>query len=466
MEFICYNLAQHKDKNVIYFVGLNSNGDSLIALLKMTNIPHLYIAFEDDYRQDEVINKLEEEGFNNLQYIKKHEINSNYQGYTFVFDKFVNMRDMVNYSLIRPNKIVGYFDNDFNTAKLWNGLRDNCPDITLSRHINYYRNETLEWKKEDNNDIELSVIFPVYNVANYLDKCLESVTKWDAPYVEYIFVDDGSKDNSAEIIKKWMLVDKRVKLLQKENGGCASARQFGIDNAKGRYIGLIDPDDFIDPTMFKKLLYRALTGTYDIAYSGYNEYYEDTKTSQKIEDYIGFPFTMGTSNREEIDSLIAYRRIAIWRGIYRRQFLIDNNIKFHIALRRFDDLPFKVETFARAKSVASVEEYLYYYRMGRPGQDVSANDERLYVHFDIFKILDEFFEKGNNSDQLRYYRIVKIQTHYWALTLLDNKYIKEYLDRASKDLNITNNPTSWKKLFSTQYKKQDVDKIMKIIKSV
>ena len=104
--------------------------------------------------------------------------------------------------------------------------------------------------------------------------------------------------------------------------------------------------------------------------------------------------------------------------------------------------------------------------MGRPGQDVSANDERLYVHFDIFKLLDEFFAKGHNADQMKYYRIVKIQTHYWALTLLDKKYIKEYLDRASKDLNIVNTPSNWKKLFASQYKKPEVNKIMQIIKNI
>ena len=319
-------------------------------------------------------------------------------------------------------------------------------------------------QKNGNTDIELSVIFPMYKVEQYLEKCLQTVTAWDAPYVEFLFVNDGSPDNSANVIKEYSKKDKRVKLLNKENGGCASARQFGIDHSLGRYIGLIDPDDFIDPTMFKKLLSRAMTGNYDIAYSGYYEFYEESQTFKAIEDVTGFPYTEGTSDTKLIDDLIAYRRIAIWRGIYKKELLDNNNISFHIDLKRFDDLPFKVETLARAKSVVSVDEPLYYYRMGRPGQDVSANDERLYVHFEIFKYLDEFFKNFRSSDQLKHYYQVKVQTHYWAMTLIKPELRKEYLEKAANDLKIKGTKKEWKKLLSLYYRKPEVNYFIKLIK--
>ena len=124
--------------------------------------------------------------------------------------------------------------------------------------------QILEWIKNKNSDIELSVIFPMYNVAAYLDQCISSVTAWKAPYIEFLFVNDGSPDNSREIVLKWAEKDSRIKLLDKPNGGCASARQFGLERAQGSYIGFIDPDDFIDESMFRKLLRSAMTGSYDI----------------------------------------------------------------------------------------------------------------------------------------------------------------------------------------------------------
>ena len=73
--------------------------------------------------------------------------------------------------------------------------------------------------------------------------------------------------------------------MDKPNGGCASARQYGLDKARGKYIGFIDPDDYIDESMFRKLLRAAMMGSYDISYCGYNEYYENTKEIRKVEGY-------------------------------------------------------------------------------------------------------------------------------------------------------------------------------------
>ncbi|MDE6168926.1 MAG: hypothetical protein K2G28_10770, partial [Acetatifactor sp.] len=132
---------------------------------------------------------------------------------------------------------------------------------------------------------------------------------------------------------------------------------------------------------------------------------------------------------------ITYCRVAIWRGIYRKEWLEKNRIGFYTDLKRFDDLPFKVETFACAKSVVMVPEYLYYYRLEREGQDVSADDERLYVHFDIFAHLDRFVGKSQNQKLIDNLQMCKIQTHRYALSKIRTEYREEYLRRARTDLN-------------------------------
>lgn len=283
--------------------------------------------------------------------------------------------------------------------------------------------------------IELSVVVPVYNVAPYVERCIESITAWKAEYVEFLFVNDGSTDESADIIQKWMAVDERILLIEKENGGCASARQAGLDRARGRYVGFIDPDDFVDENMYRKLLKAAMCGNFDISLCGYNEYYENSGRIKPAEDSLWHPYLDGCYDREKIRELITYCRVAIWRGIYKREFLERNRIGFYTEIRRFDDLPFKVETFAMAGSVVMIPEYLYYYRLEREGQDVAADDERLYVHFAIFKRLDASIGKTGNQFLIDNLQMCKIQTHRYALSKIREEFRERYVEQARADLN-------------------------------
>ena len=100
----------------------------------------------------------------------------------------------------------------------------------------------------------ISVIVPVYNAEDYLDECLSSITAQTYRELEIILVDDGSSDNSYSICHKWAQNDNRIKVIHKQNGGASSARNVGIENAKGDYIGFVDSDDIIERGMYEKLL--------------------------------------------------------------------------------------------------------------------------------------------------------------------------------------------------------------------
>lgn len=326
-----------------------------------------------------------------------------------------------------PRKSIGSFE-------VWEAYRKCCEKIYIITFGENDDDETLNWTRNKNSSVELSVIYPVYNVAKYLEQCIGTTTAWKADYVEFLFVDDGSPDNSAEIIEAASKKDPRIKLLRKENGGCASARQLGLDMAKGRYIGFVDPDDYTDSIMFHKLLRRAMTGNYDISYCGYSEAYTETGGTKQIKDPLEKPYISGTTNRNAILDLCAFCRVAIWRGIYSSDMIKRAKLHFYTDLRRFDDLPFKFETFATAKSVVAIPDHFYYYRIGRPGQDVSANDEKLYVHFPIFQHLDEFVMKHGTNKMMEMLQIVKLQTHKYALNKILPEYYDQYLRQAKKDL--------------------------------
>lgn len=106
--------------------------------------------------------------------------------------------------------------------------------------------------------ILLSIIVPVYNIMEYLPRCVDSIRRQTYRNLEIILVDDGSADNSGALAEKMALEDRRIKVLHKENGGSSSARNLGISVARGDYIGFVDSDDYIEPEMYERLLAVAL----------------------------------------------------------------------------------------------------------------------------------------------------------------------------------------------------------------
>ncbi len=104
----------------------------------------------------------------------------------------------------------------------------------------------------------ISVIVPIYNVVEYLPRCVDSIRKQTYRNLEIILVDDGSTDNSGAMAEKFAMEDKRIRVFHKENGGSSSARNLGIQEAKGKYIGFVDSDDYISPQMYERLLLVAL----------------------------------------------------------------------------------------------------------------------------------------------------------------------------------------------------------------
>ena len=293
--------------------------------------------------------------------------------------------------------------------------------------------------------MRLSVIVPVYNIEKYVGKCLDSILSNDIQDMEVIVVNDGSTDNSLSVINEYAQKDNRVVIIDKGNGGCASARNAGIKKASGEYIGFVDGDDFVDKDMFIKLLNTAYDSDkcpkYDYVYCGYQEYYEETMECQRVlNDKLTMPYLGGTDSTDDILRLVTNTRVAIWRAIYRLDVIKNKKIYFHEDLKRFDDLPFRVEYIFNAGSVRCIDEYMYFYRLGRKGQDVSARDARLMVHMDIFKHLDDFTNNMNETGNIyskkrkELLQVVKICTHGYALSIIDDEYRKKYVYEARLDL--------------------------------
>lgn len=104
----------------------------------------------------------------------------------------------------------------------------------------------------------ISVIVPIYNVVEWLPRCVNSIRRQTYRNIEIILVDDGSTDNSGAMAEKFAMEDRRVRVFHKENGGVSTARNLGIEKARGEYIGFVDSDDYIEPQMYERLLSVAL----------------------------------------------------------------------------------------------------------------------------------------------------------------------------------------------------------------
>lgn len=113
--------------------------------------------------------------------------------------------------------------------------------------------------EENSRPVFISVIVPVYNTVEYLPRCVNSIRRQTYRNLEIILVDDGSTDTSGAMAEKFAMEDKRVRVFHKENGGSSSARNLGIEKARGDYIGFVDSDDYIEPEMYERLLTVALS---------------------------------------------------------------------------------------------------------------------------------------------------------------------------------------------------------------
>lgn len=165
--------------------------------------------------------------------------------------------------------------------------------------------------------VKVSIIVPVYNTEKYLEKCLDSLVNQTLKDIEIVLVNDGSTDESVNIIKKY-LNDDRVKLFNKENGGQASARNLGFEKALGKYVMFIDSDDYVELDMAEKL--------YEVAERGYNIVCTDYYTTNGEDKYLKI---LGDKKSSEIAvKEYLFCGAGPCNKIYETKFLKDNNFKF------------------------------------------------------------------------------------------------------------------------------------------
>lgn len=285
---------------------------------------------------------------------------------------------------------------------------------------------------------KISIIVPVYNVEKYLKDCLSSILNQTFSNFELILVDDGSQDDSGKICDEFALKDNRIKVIHKENGGQSSARNIGLDIAKGEYIIFVDSDDVIATNMFEILFNIICETNTDIVTCKYIRFFLTTEIS--INENVN-------SNRVDIlntdtimKELVNNEKVNFspCAKIYKKELF--NSLRFQEGII-FEDMQLLYQLWATIEKAAITDSILYFYRNNPTSTLNSKYNSKHLIEYEIRKDIYEFYQKDYPkysynfyvnwmfSSVLMYVRIThneyKNKSNYKYLLNFDKKILKK-----------------------------------------
>lgn len=212
----------------------------------------------------------------------------------------------------------------------------------------------------DNNLV--SIIMPVYNVQKYISLAIESVLRQDYKNWELLVIDDGSPDNSIAIANDFARKDNRIKILHKTNGGLSDARNCGLERAQGNYIHFFDSDDFISPDFYTTML-SAFNPSVDIVICGY---YKEIETDAGCVinrfECINLYSKQIDPNKSYRDLFVSYFNYA-WNKVFKREFLIQNELKYQKGLSIIEDKEFMTRAMVLKPNFKFINYLGYHYQV-------------------------------------------------------------------------------------------------------
>lgn len=229
--------------------------------------------------------------------------------------------------------------------------------------------------------LKLSIVIPIYNMQKYLDTSLDSVINQTYPNLEIICVNDGSVDNSLEILKRYSGKDKRIKIIDKTNGGVSSARNAGLASATGDYIMFLDPDDAYDVTLCQKVVDKIESENPDIVMWAHKKF----KNNVAYEDNIKHVRRLKLAKnklKHQIDA-----QDFVWDKAFKKELLSANNIMFINGIKCAEDMIFCTLTYFLNPKYSYIDEPLYCYTVGRAGAVTNKNPECIANDFTAYKYL-------------------------------------------------------------------------------
>ena len=262
---------------------------------------------------------------------------------------------------------------------------------------------------------QISIIIPIYNSSDYLEKCLTSIQNQTFKEFEVLLVNDGSTDNSLTICKTFAKIDDKFKVFTQKNAGVSSARNNGLKNASGTYICFVDSDDWIEKDYCKILLEHIISNNCDLVMCGYITCFSRNHTipdSNNLKRFI--------THKEIFESIKDYKNVKsnILRNnvvckLFKKNIINKNNIEFTKNFRIGEDLLFILEYQKHTNLALNIPDKLYYINRNNNNTSMTASYVKNYWE-DLVLVKKKTFEINkdivNYTDEYKYYQYINVAT--------------------------------------------------------
>ena len=421
-------------------------------------------------------------GFYNLTFLNKNNIRFNNLKCANDVSFFINcliksrsfyftVRKFVYYRINNNKSLIGVRPFNFNcqieTYHIINKIAQNEPQIIkqalkdrystqilmwANRYINDYRldiktkqniykltktffDKNLELKCKNDFDkvylYKVSIVIPCYNTALYLRQALDSVVNQTLKEIEIICVNDGSTDNTLDIIKEYAAKDNRIVIIDGPNGGYGKAMNKGLDKATGEYIGILEPDDYLKLDMYETQYKIAKERNLDFIKADSLRFSEENNGNEAL--YIYRNLSKNPSDYNTVCKPIEKQETFLflmntWSGIYRRDFINKFNIRHNETPgASFQDNGFFFQTFCFAERAMFLNKAFYMKRLDNPNSSVN-NKNKVYCVNEEYKYIKELLIKNTLFDKVKeVYETLKFYNYMFTLTRIDNSFKLQYV---------------------------------------
>ena len=234
----------------------------------------------------------------------------------------------------------------------------------------------------------ISIIVPIYNVRDYVCKCVESIQNQTYKNLEIILVDDGSTDGCGEICDKYAADDNRIVVIHKVNGGLSDARNYGIDRCHGALLGFVDGDDMIHPQMYEIMLKQLQEIHAEVVTCWFDREDEDKFQKQISEDEVTTKILTGTEALIDIETPL----VVAWNKLYKRE--IFNNLRYPVGRLHEDEFVIH-KIFKQCKKVCVIENSLYFYTVRSDSIVANMSEKRIDDSLDAFMDRVKFADEND-----------------------------------------------------------------------
>ncbi|MFV0379319.1 MAG: glycosyltransferase family 2 protein [Anaerorhabdus sp.] len=275
----------------------------------------------------------------------------------------------------------------------------------------------------------VSIVVPVYNVEKYIGHCLDTLINQTYKDYEIICVNDGTKDNSLEILNEYQKKHpKLIKVISQENQGLSQARNTGLKYVSGKYVMFVDSDDYVENNFIECAVNAAVKNNTDLVVFDYYQEY----TNIDFKEVIEVTTVSEKVNLMEDNRVLVSAKCAVWNKLYSKKLLDDNNLRFPVGMR-YEDFVFTLKAMMFANEITVVNIPLLHYRVDRVGNISTKADKKVR---DLIIQCKEFMEWFKNQDFFKFHKeavmIVLLASCIWILrkvvTMDDKKFVYDYID--------------------------------------